>query len=75
LEKAKDTREELVLALEEAENQHVSTLGELKRTKSLAQTLELEAERREKEVELARERLGELEHRRAGRVEKEQGRN
>jgi len=51
LEKAKDTKEELLSALEEAENDHVTTLAELRRTKSLARALEVEAERRDKETE------------------------
>lgn len=58
-------------ALEEAENNHVSTLAELKRTKSLARTLEVEAERRAKEAEVAREMMHEWERRRLDRMERE----
>lgn len=57
--------------LEEAENKHFTVVEELKRTKSLAQALELEAERRGKEVEVAREVMGDWKRRRAGREMRE----
>lgn len=57
--------------LEEAENKHFTVVEELKRTKNLAQALELEAERRGKEVEVAREVMGDWKRRRAGREVRE----